>query len=690
MTASMRSVEHEERRSSARPEPVALPAVGGAEWVMQLQRVAGNREVSRLLAGPPAAPRRAVQRLGGETLAALHAAKPNPAQAFPYDHARKLAEEYRALAAQPVATRPPADQLLGRLAELDKHVAGLLDYQPGEAAAAALKRLRADIADDRAALRTDRDATPIIGSPRLLPGTAHVPWLPPAVAADAAAPQGRSRGGDASLKRVKNLRDQGSAVTVDPGKRLEDVVLYEPAGEAEGEAVIVSRHVDVQTRLSDDLYVRGRPEPADVMQGTLDDCYFLSALSSIARRDNARIRTMISATGMNASVDFFAELPGGRWQRQRVVVPRTVAAQGGRQIGAGLRTAETPVTSTWFATRTPGQGGAPPVVVAHRVDTFEAAHWAPLLEKAFVRYVEVHGKPGSGPPIGAALTASGYSLVPFGLATAVYGVFYGPAVEATADVATAFTPGAAADDVLLQNKEALKALLQGVLGAQPEHQAVHLTAGMGIGKLLVRTRAVVEKVLDEVDDPDTGVGAHFGSVVPVQWQPTLKSDLENVLFSVDGWKAAKPGAAGAELAKLLAAVDKLRTIHRLFVVPGKTALIDVLRELLEKIATYGGTGGGTVVLPAHLYSVRRVRLRSKADESLSLAPGEVDDPQKLKQVDLRRSIVQLHNPSGESKGTGLDPYAGQTTHGAFELTLEQFLREFGEVHTAIVRRTAEP
>ena len=193
------------------------------------------------------------------------------------------------------------------------------------------------------------------------------------------------------------------------------------------------------------LYIANQPTANDVQQGGIGDCYFMATLMGVAARDPGHLKSIMAADGSGgASVTLYRREAQSRgfldWLTDAaptytyipvvvsVSADLAVRVSNNRVYGAQLHCAPGPKAQEYFA-RISGTN-----LEVHRKDTFEVARWAPLMEKAYARFAQVHGQYG-GAHDGHAAGGSGYAGIDGGIGTHTYSVLYGAAAAAaSADV----------------------------------------------------------------------------------------------------------------------------------------------------------------------------------------------------------------------------------------------------------------
>ena len=190
------------------------------------------------------------------------------------------------------------------------------------------------------------------------------------------------------------------------------------------------------------LYINGQPSPNDVQQGGIGDCYFESALMSLAQRDPGKIKSMMAPDGkggatvtlwrrQNHDKSLWEHLTGGP-QYDYIAVDVHVSSElcfwkGGGVRGNQLFAGQQPTSQEWWAAVNAGK------LEVHRKDEFQMARWAPLMEKAFARFAQTHGQYGGARGgKAAAPTGSGYDVIEGGLPMHVLSFIYGAEADSKA------------------------------------------------------------------------------------------------------------------------------------------------------------------------------------------------------------------------------------------------------------------
>jgi hypothetical protein len=173
---------------------------------------------------------------------------------------------------------------------------------------------------------------------------------------------------------------------------------------------------------------------------------------------------------------------------------------------------------------------------------YQAALWAPLLEKAFARFAEQHGKYGDAFQAPGAI-ASGYEHIVGGdRPRKLYDVFYGPDVVTTDQASTAYRPGGAGIDP--RNLKVLQQLVafQDAAGMlRDARQTMHMTASAFPRRPFQMMQEIIQHLLTA--------------------GPALSSDLRQKLTALQGEAKAERWSEVQRLAQELVETQQWR--HRL-------------------------------------------------------------------------------------------------------------------------------
>src|SRR5690606_34473192 len=137
------------------------------------------------------------------------------------------------------------------------------------------------------------------------------------------------------------------------------------------------------TMAENNLFIDNAPNVADIRQGGLGDCYFLSCLLGVTQNDPGKIQSMMSISKHQVSVTFQRfDAKAGAYRPATIKTTSSLLTRKSRRGGislvrAGMRVADAPTKSFWWAER---HGKT---IEVHRRDEYETALWAPMMEKAY-------------------------------------------------------------------------------------------------------------------------------------------------------------------------------------------------------------------------------------------------------------------------------------------------------------------
>ena len=150
------------------------------------------------------------------------------------------------------------------------------------------------------------------------------------------------------------------------------------------------------------MYIAGTPVAADVRQGSIGDCYFLSTILGLVEGDPGQITGMMNYDGNRVTTTFQRFDSGAAaWVNCNVSCTNDLQVRAdGSLHGAKMRVDDTPLYSEYYCDTSGG------TLSIDRDDYYEMALWAPLMEKCYARFAEEHGKYGRGVGTGA----GGYNI----------------------------------------------------------------------------------------------------------------------------------------------------------------------------------------------------------------------------------------------------------------------------------------
>jgi hypothetical protein len=394
----------------------------------------------------------------------------------------------------------------------------------------------------------------------------------------------------------------------------------------------------------------------------------MTTLIDVAGSDPGFIKGAISMSGTTVSVRFHKwDAAANAWTPVTISTENTLGynTDGSGLVGAGFNVARTAKGSAWYADI---MGDT---LFVNRDETFEAALWAPLMEKAYVVFAETYGQYGGLPGVAGNSATSGDDVINGGIAQLMYSVLYGPRA-ATSFGAVNDTPGS---DIVLANQTAIENLLR-VSGRDPSAAAGSeflMTATIGREAAMHRLSGQVEYIL--------------GLPTSHRYR-TLRTHLESLQVAFAAWTAATTDAEKraaqsrvASKAGDLCQDDNWPLLHS----DNAPEEYTVLNEFANVVANISDDEGGDqrMIYAWHFYSVRGATFQDKAGAAMALDTANV--AAQLSNIDGGASQVTPQNPhhgnEPDQHGTGAE---GNPNDGVFTLSLEQYLRNFAETQQAKV------
>jgi hypothetical protein len=439
------------------------------------------------------------------------------------------------------------------------------------------------------------------------------------------------------------------------------------------------------TMEDDNLFIGGTPTVEDIRQGGLGDCYFQSCLLGLAQNDPAKLKSVMAFSGHNVSVTL--QRFDAKTSTHVPVTTTTSTSLLTRKnksgsislVGAGMRVAPTAKQSMWWASVSGN------TVEVHRKDVYEAALWAPMMEKAYADFAQRFGSTGHGLSKDEKKLGSGYKIINAGGSVEeCYQMFYGNAAAASTQ-AMSFTPG---KDIVADNIPALQKLLR--YDAQKGNTAAGQTqtfmhARMSDNGAVTRGDALVDQVMNLLFFQQLGddvVGAINKGTVAEQIQrllrtvdrTALRTALTNLQVTLKGNIAGTATVKQvAKDAEAVAVPDKFPHLWD----PSMPAPFRNLRENLGILLNLGDDSSNKQRMnyTSHAYEVHGVHLADKGGAALALTSADL--PARAADIDPEKSSVRMHNPHAtnepDMRSTG--PADG-VDDGQFSYTLDQFLRCF--------------
>jgi hypothetical protein len=499
---------------------------------------------------------------------------------------------------------------------------------------------------------------------------------------------------------------------VSPGKvPINSKDLYDevPGGKAKSTPMFDERRVKYDHVAADGLYIGSGPDPADVMQGSLGDCWDLAVVAAIAARDRGKLMQMMSHRPGAFSATFLRRTTELVWNDGPKIihpyVPVTVsvaetllagpAGSAGKSslVDSKLRHGPEPLERIAYVESL--TGGILTIRVTSR---WQLARWAPLLEKAYARFAQEYGQYGGGGE--NEKKGSGYSDLHGGLSHYVYGAFYGAEAERAERTDTLFKPGI--NQASLNPAVIAKLLpLQGRAdtASKDDHTAPLLTASTNSDLAKIRLK----------DSLDLFVKSYsFKGLTPDSKGRLLL--LQSVLAE---WSASTPDRRSFVLVDVeRCALDVVREVKT--EVPGQPSTTanngqDLLDEragtggwqntvgsIIDLCLMVGGSQGGQhSIFADHAYTVVSTKLVGDPKTPLAfryeLPNDEHERDKYLGAIDANTSTVRLRNPwSHGGPDVHGDKGNDESGGGYFDVSLNQFLSNVEHVSSLTVERQSEP
>jgi hypothetical protein len=428
------------------------------------------------------------------------------------------------------------------------------------------------------------------------------------------------------------------------------------------------------------MFIAGVPTIDDVKQGRIGDCWLLAAVVDIVAQDPGRITSMMSFSGAEASATFHHYEPNaGTWVPVVVSTPNTLLrsqdaarpADPGQLVVGGLRRADDPSSSAWSADLRNTD------LHVLRSDRYQAALWAPLLEKLYATFAEQFGQYGGAPSTlhhennRSDPQMSGYKALDGGCDFAVYPVFYGEDARDDRQTRIAYAAGA---NPVLANQTAIDHLLRVGGEGVAQGEEFLLSVGLAPDTAVKRLKALTQRILGERDSRD---------------HPSLRAEIAYLASLCDAYDATTEDTPARDHA-----LERLARAAASDADPASWPLISsasapaLYRELYEKLNTVKALGtdhsrGQRNVYAYHAYSVLGASFARADGSPLVLTSANL--AAELANVDPEASHVRLRNPHhGNEPNLPTTAQDAAPDDGVFTLTLGQYLRDFGHENLATV------
>jgi len=444
--------------------------------------------------------------------------------------------------------------------------------------------------------------------------------------------------------------------------------------------------------VEDCLFIDGAPQSSDIRQGSIADCYFMAVLLGIVNGDPSKLTSMmVSNRGQVTSKFFRYSKAQDIWIPQLITNSNTLQTQAdGHLQGASFRIAPAPRESFWYAKV------EDKTLKVFCEDNFEAAMWAPLLEKAYATFAQQFGQYGTEPP---APGTSGYNVINAGESQNCYKMFYGSAVADTGTTNVLFDPSASLG-IVTQNEAAVTQLVKfceamrerGTAGGSQRF----LQARVSPFGAAQRCKGLIQRVLDRVDansmhwysaitDPlgATEDAAH-DALSRKSGARALADALRPLITAVVSFLGDQ-STANSDAVASAARLIQNPLAHPVMWAPTAEPIYVELRENLGILVNLGSGGwpGRRTLVASHAYNVHDVTFVDRAGVAMAISSGNIGT--LAAHIDAKRSTVTMENPYARSewdeRGTGAPDGANQ---GRFDVTLDQFLRNTDMLRRATV------
>jgi len=477
----------------------------------------------------------------------------------------------------------------------------------------------------------------------------------------------------AGARTVEVLRGWSNPLIVNQGGAPpKDAQLYRdtPKGDQVANTVGTASNPNIYSEAEgSDMFIGGTPTAADVRQGGLGDCYFLSTLLGLVEGDPGKINQMMSYDGQNVTTTFKRyDLGSKSWVDCNVTVTNDLQVDSagpaaGELTGSKARIGDDPIRSEYSAATYSGD------LEVDRFDSYQMALWVPLMEKCYARFAEEHGKYG----MGAGTGGGGYDLIDTGGGSEnCYQIFYGDDAKA---FKTSINFATEVDPVVI-NLDAIRSLVN--------YSNTQQNPGPGGG---------TETFMHARIGP-TGAAKRCVSLIEEvtadwwvwPWETnTLDPALEGLKTDIEAWQASTAAADMTTMLNTARAVSAPGANPELWDEENGQDYRDLLEviKIVSNFSTDTGSGARSVYA-AHAYHVKDVFFKDSDGNALNLTDANVAT--HLKSISGMDSSVVLENPhaSGEMDLDGNGPDQDNDNDGRFEISLHSFLTNMDLLRGATV------
>ena len=437
-----------------------------------------------------------------------------------------------------------------------------------------------------------------------------------------------------------------------------------------------------QAVLNNNLFLQGGPARDDIRQGGLGDCYFLAAVSNILQTDPGKITSMMTMAGNNIEVTFHRyDRKADRWVKQLISVPNTLLASVYGLKAASFKIGAVPARSEWYASS--AQGNGINNVFVHRRDQYPAALWVPFLEKAYVQFAGQFGRYGHEE---ADTKPTGYEQVhQGGRIQESYGIFYGHGAMRHDTELVKYDEKDSADDLVSRNKGTIERLAQ-MKNAGLQDRGVKKRVHLGAQ---ANRSTHVERAIDAIGSfMGSGPAQNYAKGKLKGNYGEFASALEKLAKELESKKVGVNSARPDELTQINQAAQAIMApaSHWAAMLQSqeeqKPRVLDSLADLVANLITLGtdSSTGQRNIYSSHAYDITDVVFKDNTD---SVIPAVTSD--NIDTVDPAKTMITLFNTHGANTP---NRYATgeEGANGVFTMSLERFIRSFGQVAVATMVR----
>jgi hypothetical protein len=495
---------------------------------------------------------------------------------------------------------------------------------------------------------------------------------------------------DAYLSDNQRTTPAPKSDDIPQGREIERATTKDGLKSASGNEPVYVRPVRDTRPGQTSLYINNTPTSDDVAQTGLGDCYYLAVLSTIVDRDPERIRLVMPDPGTTGPVTatFYFKDSENVFHPQPVTINQDLVYKVSTDKLLGNRFKVQPTNETGWVLKQ--EDGSKQFIEEEHY--YQTALWAPLLEKAFARFAEVHDISGF------AFSAQGngpgdYENIGKGgnLVHHLYELFYGD----QAQIATTIPVNSVerTKHLLNPNDPYYVSLIQALL--RFEDRGKHLKKSNQLQLMTASANASiimgrVVRRLERLKESDyQQFNAKCQALLPVQVSIT-KDKLKELLSTTQTLEEDNPKVIQAQSSArwyLEALLDYINEG-----LEGKTPsttvrhLVQQLLDLLGGEATLNPDQKRRYIYTKHAYAILKVHLVNTNGRTIRVDPSDLEAVKAvMPTINRLESMVTLRNPHHANS----PDFYGQRDYqdaGLFTLKLSKFLRNFTQVTSGVVQK----